>query len=138
MLFRSVLCGGGPPDLVGGDYQVLWFQTAAPPPPGNEFQAQHAIVFNNDIGEPWEHVSSFPWDTFNGAAIWMYHDRQIGSDVSSFSAMVSEGPGSASPLQTDSFFIDAVVNQEALAAGASAAETLGYKSQLLMAHKGGS
>jgi len=40
--------------------------------------------------------------------------------------------------QGNSFFIDSVVNQEALAAGASAAETLAYKAGILMAHKGGS
>jgi hypothetical protein len=40
--------------------------------------------------------------------------------------------------ETNSFFINSIVDQEALAAGASAAEILTFKSQIRMAHKGGS
>ncbi len=40
--------------------------------------------------------------------------------------------------QSNSFYIDALVNQEALSAGLTAGETLSFKSQIRMAHKGGS
>jgi len=40
--------------------------------------------------------------------------------------------------ETNSFYVNALINEEALAAGLTAAETLQFKSQIHMAHKGGS
>ncbi|MDX1690372.1 MAG: hypothetical protein R3290_05050 [Acidimicrobiia bacterium] len=99
----GVLCGGRAPVLDGGDYHVLWFETAAPFPPPGGFQSQQAIVFNDSIGEPWQHVPDFPWDTFNGAAVWMFVDTPLGGGPPVFSASVAQGGTTVAPLATDAF-----------------------------------
>ena len=101
----GVVCGGAAPNLMGGDYHVMWFQSAGPFPPLGEFQSQQAIVFNDSIGAPWAHGSSFPWDTFDGASVWMFVDTPIGGTQPEFTALLSGGSGSSSPLPTDSFGI---------------------------------
>ncbi|NIR39593.1 MAG: hypothetical protein GWN07_27555, partial [Actinobacteria bacterium] len=67
----GVACGGAPPNLMGGDYHVLWFTTAGPFPTDAPYQRQLAIVFNDSIGVPWVFGNPFIYDTFNGAAIWI-------------------------------------------------------------------